>query len=188
MAVLSSVRGRILLWVLAASLAVSGAAFLGLRSTIDAQLDAAIDVGLRARAADVAGDYTATAEDPFAQVVSPTGRVIAASTRAPREPLLDLSARPGPIVTEAVVPALGGKSRVLATPAGSDTVIVATPLADTLEARDRILGVLLAALGVLAVAVAAGSWMLLGAALRPGRTDEPGRSSDGRLGGTPAAS
>jgi signal transduction histidine kinase len=92
------------------------------------------------------------------------------SIRAPAEPVVDkarLRAVDDPTVLEAAVPALGGTARILVTPTERGFVLVGTGLADFDEARDRLLALLVATLLVLVLLIAAGSWVLLGTALRP---------------------
>jgi signal transduction histidine kinase len=170
-----SLRVRILLLVLVAGAVVGGSAFLVLTAVIHARLDASVDTGLRARSVDIAaaitrGDLQVPESDPFAQLVSPEGKVLVRSIRAPAEPALDearLRRVDAPTVVEAYVPALGGNARILVTPTGRGVVLVGTGLADFEEARNRLLAVLVSALVVLVALIAAGSWVLLGTALRP---------------------
>jgi two-component system OmpR family sensor kinase len=174
-AVFWSLRVRILLLVLLAGAAVGGSAYVVLTAIINAQLDASVDAGLRARSGDIAAafarnDRVVPESDPFAQILSPTDTVIIRSIRAPATPVLtaaQLSRVDGPTVIETIVPALGGPARMLATPTPGGIVVVGTGSSDFDEARDRLLAVLLSALAVLVALIAVGSWVLLGAALRP---------------------
>lgn len=174
-AVFWSLRVRILLLVLVAGAAVGATAFVVLTAIIDSQLDASVDAGLRARSVDVAaaferGDREVPESDPFAQILSPTAEVLVRSARAPEEPVVSaarLREVDDPTVIETAVKALGGPARVFVRPIGRGTVVVGTGLADFNEARDRLLAVLLSALALLVALIAAGSWVLLGAALRP---------------------
>ena len=176
MRVIASLRARILALVLAAGAAAGVTTFLALGSVIDTQLDASVDTGLQARATDIArslnlGATTAVQADPFAQVLGPAGAVLSRSTRAPSQAVLDAAqleqVRRGAISAEVPIAELGGPARVRAIESPQGVVVVATGLGDVAEFRDRVDALLLATLALLVGAIAGGSWMLVGATLRP---------------------
>jgi signal transduction histidine kinase len=162
--------------VAATGTVVAAAALGGLVLVISHQLDASVDEGLRARAADLVaatddGDLTAPHHDPFAQVVASDGRVVAGSVNAPTASVLDATelreAATRPLTVVTTVPALRGSARLRAQPAGQYVVVVGTGLAEFDSARRRFLIVLGGAFVVLLGALTLGAWFLVGAALRP---------------------
>lgn len=170
----ANLRTRIGLMVLTASLLAAIVAAVGMHTVFEKQLDAAVDSGLIARADDIAGalsrgDTAALSTDPFAQLFGPDGRVLARSPGAPSHSVVgpgDLAVR-GPRIIERGVTQLGGHARLRLSPVTGGTLLVGTGLTDFREAADRLLVLLLAALAGLLVLLVAGSWLLVGAALRP---------------------
>ncbi len=176
MRVLANLRTRIGLFVLVAALAAATLAAVGMRAAFDRQLDSAVDSGLAARADDITaargrGDGAALAADPFAQLFDTDGRMLARSPGAPSDPVLEPAAlNPPPAqygVMERNVELLGGQARLRLSPVAGGTLVVGTGLSDFGVAADRLLELLLAALAALLVVLVAGSWLLVGAALRP---------------------
>lgn len=135
-----------------------------------------MDEGLRARSSDLVaatidGDLTAPQHDPFAQVVSPDGHVVAGSVNAPHTSVLDAAqlrtASRQRLTVELSVPALRGAARLRAEPAGRYVVVVGTGLGEFDSARRRFLFVLGGSLVVLVALLTVGAWFLVRAALRP---------------------
>jgi two-component system, OmpR family, sensor kinase len=169
-------RPRLAVLVAATGTVVAAAALGALVLVIGHQLDASVDDGLRARAADlvaatVDGDLTAPHHDPFAQVVRSNGQVVAGSVNAPKASVLSTAAlhqaRRHPVTVESTVPALRGAARLRAQPAGPYVVVVGTGLAEFDSARRRFLVVLGSSLVLLVGLLTVGAWFLVGAALRP---------------------
>jgi len=159
----------------------------GLYLVLDHELLEAVDRGLVSRADDLT--VTAASErgqlpdrDPFAQVLQTDGTVIdqAPSATHPQSALSpeQAAAVTGPTWLRADVPELGGASRLLVRPITVDgapaVLVVGSPLAGYLGARERLAIVLLVASPLLIGLLAGAGWVLAGAALRPvGRmTDE----------------
>jgi two-component system, OmpR family, sensor kinase len=127
-------------------------------------LDESVDSTLATRAAGVARSgvlavVSGDAEESFARIVSPDGRVLEAEGGA-RGPV-------APVSGDRRVPGIDGTARVLARPGGENVVIVG----QSLEDRDEVLGTLVAAFaigGPLAVVLASLlGYALAGAGLRP---------------------
>jgi two-component system, OmpR family, sensor kinase len=169
-------RARLAALVAATGTVVAAAALGGLVFVIGHQVDASVDEGLRARAADLVaatddGDLTAPHHDPFAQVIDTNGRVVAGSVNAPTSSVLNASelreATRRAITVESTVAELRGSARLRAQPAGPYIVVVGTGLAEFDSARRRFLIVLGASFVVLLAVLTVGAWFLVGAALRP---------------------
>jgi two-component system, OmpR family, sensor kinase len=169
-------RPRLAVLVAATGTLVAAAALGALVLIIGHQLDAAVDEGLRARAADLVaaaldGDLTAPQHDPFAQVLAPDGRVVAGSVNAPTSSVLDAAqlraAARRPLTVESTVPALRGAARLRAESTGRYVVVVGTGLAEFDSARRRFLVVLGGGLVLLVALLTVGAWFLVGAAMRP---------------------
>jgi two-component system, OmpR family, sensor kinase len=169
-------RGRLAALVAATGTVVAAAALAGLVLVIGHQVDASVDEGLRARAADLVaatddGDLTAPHHDPFAQVIASNGRVVAGSVNAPTRSVLDATelreATRRPLTVESTVVELRGNARLRAQPAGPYVVVVGTGLTEFDSARRRFLVVLSASFVVLLGVLTIGAWFLVGAALRP---------------------
>jgi two-component system OmpR family sensor kinase len=169
-------RARLAVLVAATGTLVAAAALGALVLVIGHQVDASVDEGLRARASDlvaatVDGDLTAPQHDPFAQVVSTGGRVVAGSVNAPHTSVLDAQqlreASRRPVTVESTVRALRGAARLRAEPAGPYVVVVGTGLAEFDSARRRFLIVLGGSLVVLVALFTMSAWFLVRAALRP---------------------
>lgn len=146
-----------------------------------------VDAGLRSRAdiivADVrAGIPTAAdtharlieADESFAQVLAPDGRVLESSPLVARSPLVPIdviSQTSAPRIVQETVPGIDNAARILVVPLQTDAapryVVVGTSLQDR---RDEMLqlAAILAAAGVVTVAaISIAGWFLVGAALRP---------------------
>jgi two-component system OmpR family sensor kinase len=169
-------RARLAVLVAATGTLVAAAALGALVLVIGHQVDASVDEGLRARASDLVaatidGDLTAPQHDPFAQVLSSQGRVVAGSVNAPTTSVLDLAqlreAARRPLTVESTVFALRGTARLRAEPAGRYVVVVGTGLGEFDSARRRFLIVLGSSLVVLVALFTVGAWFLVRAALRP---------------------
>ena len=169
-------RARLAALVAATGTVVAAAALAGLVLVIGHQVDASVDEGLRARAADLvaateAGDLAAPHHDPFAQLIATNGRVVAGSVNAPTRSVLDATelraATHRALTVESTVAELRGNARLRAQPAGPYVVVVGTGLAEFDSARRRLLIVLGASFVVLLAALTLGAWFLVGAALRP---------------------
>jgi signal transduction histidine kinase len=171
----TSLRGRLTALVAVTGSALVLAASLGASLVLTSQLDAAVDAGLAERATDVASAWRPGSQgllaDPFAQVVRADGTVAARSAAAPADPMVPAAALTGlPSAgrrLEVSVPALRGPARVLARPSRGAVVVVAAPL-DVLDAaQGRLRSALAAALLGMLVILTAGTWWVVGAALRP---------------------
>ena len=151
--------------------------FLFLR--LQADLQAAVDVGLRARAESLAGggvlDATAggliEADEAFTQLLGPDGEIVGSSFGLP-----------GPLLSPSEVTALDKPrffdrtvrtaeepvpARLFAVPGGATTLVVGASLEEQREAVGR-LGLLLMIGGPLALFLATGvGWLVAGAALGP---------------------
>jgi two-component system OmpR family sensor kinase len=172
--------------VMAVLLAVTGAVlYVRLGNTLDEQ----IDQSLRARADDVAvlversgsglagGVRLAEGEEAFAQVLTPTGRVVDVTPPLERRPLLSAEqlarAREETVVVErGPLPGLDtGRIRLLATPVETDGRQVVVVSGASLGDRDEALTALKQQLligGPIALLVASlAGYLLAGAALRP---------------------
>lgn len=166
-------RGKLALAFAAASAVVLVAVGSFLYFRTKSNLDASIDVALRARArelaavAQVQGSGRRLADqDPFFELLDARGRVVASSAS---KHLLVLSpselrrARRGTLLRYR-----GERTRLLARPAGRGRVLV---VGSPLRQREHALETLAASLlvgGPLALLIAAaGGWLLAGAALRP---------------------
>jgi two-component system OmpR family sensor kinase len=179
----ASLRGRLaVLFALGSgSLLVASAGFL--YASLDRQLAAAVDAGLRSRADDIEADVASGSlqvrqEEAFAQLVGLDGTVLSSSRTiaAGRRVLTDeelAAARRGTTFFERPVPGLARHARLLAEPVeagGGNVVLVVGAGLDAIErARRRLALVLLVASPVLVGALAGGGWVLTGAALRPVR-------------------
>jgi signal transduction histidine kinase len=154
---------------------------------LDHQLQAAIDQGLRQRVADIAADMrtgpiAVRAEELFAQVVAPDGRVLAASRGIAEDaPVLRPDevqrARQHDVHIERDVRGLGNEARLLARPVrlpSGPVIIVAGTNREIEVEGQRKLAVALAVMAPLLIgAIAGGGWVLAGAALHPvGRMTE----------------
>ena len=192
-AVRSGLRLRLTALVVFAGALVAAVALVGLAVLVTSRLHAAVDDGLRARAADIVtavaqGDTAAPGNDPFAQVLDRRDRVVAHSASAPGEsvlaPAVRATAAGGEVILEADVPTLRGPARLLARPArGGVVVLVGTGLSDFNAARDRLLLALGLSLLVLLVLFGAGAWFVTGAALRP--VARMSRAAEAMSGGEP---
>jgi two-component system OmpR family sensor kinase len=169
-------RPRLAALVAATGTVVAAAALGGLVLVINHQLDASVDEGLRARAADLVaatddGDMTAPHHDPFAQVIGSDGRVVAGSVNAPTASVLNATelreAAKRPVTVVTTVLELRGSARLRAQPAGRYVIVVGTGLAEFDSAGRRFLIVLGGAFVVLLAVLTLGAWFLVGAALRP---------------------
>lgn len=179
----TSLRGRLaLLFAMGAAALVAAASGL-LFVTLESQLDAAIRDGLQARADDIGaevhtGRVALPQEEPFAQLVNPTGTVIVTSAGKSIAPVLshgdlDRALRHEVLIDRSVpdLPGLGHRARFLARPVpGPDgpVVIVAGASLDAVERGRHALALAFALAGPVLVGVlGAGGWLLAGAALRP---------------------
>jgi two-component system OmpR family sensor kinase len=171
----TSLRSRLTLLVAINGAVLALVAYGGLVLTVQRQLDAALDEGLAARASDVAAAWRSggqgTLADPFAQVLSSSGAVLARSASTPSAPLLTTAefdrARTVEVRLDTTVPALLGAARLMARPLDDAVFVVAAPLAGLDAAADRLLALLGAVLAVLLVVLTAGTWAVVSAALQP---------------------
>jgi signal transduction histidine kinase len=170
------------------SASVAGFVLLRYRSDLNRQ----IDDSLETRYADVRAALRHTprpvseADAPiipkaevFAQVLTPTGTIIAASPRALLdEPVLGRAAlaraEQRPTKVERPVPPRADEARLLAGPErlGQQdvVVVVGTSLVESSQAQQNLERALAVALPALAVVVIGVGWLLVGAALRPMET------------------
>jgi signal transduction histidine kinase len=136
------------------------------RKTAEAMAELA-DAGVLPDPLPVAGD------DVRVQVVDADGRVLAASINADRlVPILYDRERPAPgqeggAFIDGGRLGIEGPVRVVALPAGGDTVLVAKSLADLTRSIELLRNVLLIAFPLLVLGLALVAWRVVGATLRP---------------------
>jgi two-component system OmpR family sensor kinase len=151
----------------------------------ESNLDATLDQGLRARAAEIGGELgvsrrgsaaLAQREESFAQILTPAGRVVDATPPLGAQSLLDRSAlvraRSGPVFVErADVPGLEGAARLLAEPARagrrSTVVVVGSSLDDRRDSLASLARILLIGGPVALLLASLAGYAATGAALRP---------------------
>jgi len=179
----TSLRGRLaLLFALGSGLLVMLAA-VTLAVTVNTAVQNGINNELRARADDLAadlraGDIHVRPEEAFAEVVSVDGKVLAASRTIVNQrrilgPSELAAAAQRHFFIDRHVPGLEGRARLLAEPApstnGKVVIVVGGSREALIEARNRLALALVIVGPLLIVALAAGGWMVAGAALRPVR-------------------
>jgi signal transduction histidine kinase len=136
------------------------------RKTAEAMAELA-DAGALPDPLPVAGD------DVRVQVVDASGRVLAASINADRlVPILYDRERPAPgqegsEFIDGGRLGIDGPVRVVALPAGDDTVLVAKSLADLTRSIELLRNVLLIAFPLIVLGLALVAWRVVGATLRP---------------------
>jgi signal transduction histidine kinase len=148
--------------------------------SLNGELNAAIGNGLEGRADDIVAVFRSRGQavpeqDPFAQVIGPTGRVLASSTTVGDRRLLDEqelhSARVAPITIDRSVRGLGTDARLLAVPErtgpATAVVVVGTSLETVRRAQHRLALILVVVGPTLITLLAVGGWLLAHAALRP---------------------
>ncbi|AGZ43361.1 sensor histidine kinase [Actinoplanes friuliensis] len=175
-----SLRSRLVILFAAGTSVVLALGLSLLYLALDRQLTAAVDADLRGRAADLisgiaAGDRTAVAADPMAQLFATDGALLTGTSSLPG-PLLDparVRATTTPSLVRTQLP-IGYRSgpvrvRLLAEPVGATGEVLAVAVASGGVERgsDRQLTVLLVAAPVLVAVLAALGWLLVRAALRP---------------------
>ena len=172
-----TLRSRVTAVVVAGTSVLLAIALGLLYLALSAELHAAADDGLRARLDDlsaaVRADPSHPIVDPYAQVVTRSGDVVAESPAAPDTLVLtagELSAaRQGPVLVDRSAPGLPEPARLAAEAVpGTDRVVIAgTSLARVQATTDRLLLVLGVALfGLLAVMTLVVRWAI-NASLRP---------------------
>ncbi|HEY6934346.1 MAG TPA: HAMP domain-containing sensor histidine kinase [Marmoricola sp.] len=184
----SGVRGRsaALTTLVVAVVMVAGSAVLVLQ--LQAGVRADVRAAARARLGEVAArlhDGTGPAlrrdielhthEGQLVQAIGPDGHILAASSaRAAGRPLTPLRPPAGvTLSTRARPPALGGQhdylvlARTVQSPRGTVTVVVLSSLETVSDSVGKLVGYLLAALPLALLLVAAGTWLVVGRALRP---------------------
>jgi signal transduction histidine kinase len=180
----SSLRGRLaLLFALGAAVLVAGASSL-IYAILNGELQGAIDSGLRARADDIvaevrSGQVALPREEAFAQILSPTGRLIDTSTDIGAAPPVLSAAELAQVGRGEVLldrrtpemPGLGRRARLLArsvtTTGGPVFVVVGASLDAVTRGRHGLLLAFAIAGPALVGVLSAGGWLLAGAALRP---------------------
>jgi two-component system, OmpR family, sensor kinase len=178
-----SVRARVTLVSTIGAAAALGLCLALLYATLDRQLTAALDADLAARSDDLVAalggnelnDLGVVARDPLAQLYATNGTVLAGSPSLGDRRLLpaDQVRRAGAHTIETRWLPLGraaayGAVRVLSRRLGGARVLSVGVSAEPLRhARQRLLGVLLVAAPVLVGVLAAASWLVVRAALRP---------------------
>jgi signal transduction histidine kinase len=178
----SSLQSRLAVLFALGSAAVLLLFTLALYRVLDHQLLAAIDSGLRSRAADLSveaanGGGVVPDRDPFAQTLTLDGRVVdqapAASQRTPVLTPAQLARVGSGRYFVGEVRVLGGDSQLLATPLKVGrtpmVLVVGSSIDGYNRARSRLKAVLLVASPVLVGLLAACGWLLAGAALSPVR-------------------
>jgi signal transduction histidine kinase len=149
-------------------------------------LETSLDPGLHAQARALAHDLQANpmgvdflratagfaTNDAVAQVLDPTGRVVANTREAGASPVLEVPvAHPATAITaRATIGREREPYRVLAQPVSADdrrVVVVATSLEPTDAAVDRVRDALLLGGALAVVGTTLGAWVLAAAALRP---------------------
>lgn len=177
------------------TLAVTGALVLGgalLAFFAFQQFTAAVDAGLTSRASVLVpaltrGDDAALLRDPFALVVTPRARVVAASTSAqgvaavgglaPLVSPMRAAAAAGsvdPLLFDSTLHGPTGEVRVLAVALPPDprvgtprVLVLGTRLTEVVEAEARLVLLFASAVPFLAAGMAVAGWLLARAALRP---------------------
>jgi signal transduction histidine kinase len=179
----TSLRGRLsLLFAIGSgTLVLISSAVLAV--TLNTALQNGINNGLRTRAEDLAADVRAgeiqvRPQEAFAEIVTPGGRVVAASTtilhahRVLTAAELRRAAQ-GDFFIDRHVPGLEGRARLLARPAlagkANVIIVVGASREALVEARNRLALALVISGPLLVLALAAGGWIVAGAALRPVR-------------------
>jgi signal transduction histidine kinase len=179
----TSLKGRLaLLFALGATALVSATSGL-VSARLDSELQHAIDEGLSGRADDIGaevrtGRVALPQEESFAQILSPTGRVIDNSTSRPVGPVLSRAQLDGALRGEVLIdqaaprtPGLGHHARFLARPVpgpdGPVVIVVGASLDAVVRGRHALLLALAVAGPTLIGLLAAGGWLLASAALRP---------------------
>jgi len=175
-----SLRARVTaIFMLGGAIALSVCLVL-LYVALDRQLSATLDEDLSGRGTDLAaalaaGDADVVARDPMAQLYTADGRLLTGSTALRDQRLLGATevraVRRSDTITRTLPIGSGGRSqdvRLLSRRLGSDRVLTVGVSAEPLlQARQRLLTVLLVAgpalLGLLALA----GWLVVRAALRP---------------------
>lgn len=169
-----SLRGRLVVLVGVAGAILGLAGWLGSSLALQREFDTAVDDGLTERAADIGAGWrpgVTTLADPYAQVLSRSGVVLAHSVAAPDLPLVTADVL-GHLPRQGVrikgdITDLRGPVRLYVRPSHGDVVVVAAPLEALDAARARLERDVLGLLGVLLLVLLAGTWALVGAALRP---------------------
>jgi signal transduction histidine kinase len=146
-------------------LTVTHRAFLthSLDETLGDRADAVarlLRAGLRVEGADLPAD------DVVVQVVDAAGAVVVASRGLPGEPVWT-DTPSSTTITDGTMPNDGTDARVLATPAGDDTVYVAGTLEDVEASTRTLLFSLLVAVPLSSAVLAWVVWWLVGRVLRP---------------------
>jgi two-component system, OmpR family, sensor kinase len=160
---------------------------LVLHAVFQAELTRGIDMELRSRAEVVraaierrdpavmlAGGNLIDPDEAFAQVLSPTDRIVASTSGVAGRPMLTpgqvKGASAGPVFLTTMVAGVDDPVRLLAVPvtrSGQRVVVVGSTLGDRNEAISR-LRTLLVVFGAVALAlVTVGGWWVVGSALRP---------------------
>jgi two-component system OmpR family sensor kinase len=159
-----------------------------IHARFEADLTRGIDMELRSRAQVIlaaiarqdpsvvlAAGNLIDPDEAFAQVLTPSGRIVDTSAGVASAPLLEVaalgSAADGPTSFTTRVEGVDDPVRLLAVPisrtAGAEFVVVGSTLGDRNEALGR-LTLLLALFGAAGLAIVSiGGWLLAGAALRP---------------------
>lgn len=180
----TTLRGRLALLFAMVSGTLVLLAAITLALTVNTAVQNGINNELRARSEDlaadlrVAGKINVRPEEAFAEVVSVDGRVLAASrTIVNQRRILGPSeiavAARHQFFIDRHVPGLEGRARLLAGPAqsgnGKVVIVVGGSREALIEARNRLALALVIIGPLLIIALAAGGWMVAGAALRPVR-------------------
>jgi two-component system OmpR family sensor kinase len=171
-----TLRARLTVTVVAAASVLLIATLGLLYVSLSSQLHAAVDQGLHARLEDLVADARSEPSvltDPYAQVLSSHGHVLAASATAPDTSILTsaerAAAEQGPILVDRPTEGLAGQARLAAraVPGTGSVVVAGTSLSGLEATTDRLLLALAAALPALLVLLAAVLAWAIRASLRP---------------------
>jgi two-component system OmpR family sensor kinase len=176
-----SVRGRLAAVAAAGALLIGAATGVLLLASLDAEVDQAVDAGLRTRADDIeasarAGSLELAQEEAYAQITTPDGQVlVSSSTIGAGQRVLTPPETAAAAVIESVferpAPGLGDHARLLARPVRLGdlevVIVVGASTVSATRAEEHLRTLVLAATPVLALLVGVAAWWVAGRALRP---------------------
>ncbi|MFC5380857.1 sensor histidine kinase [Aquipuribacter nitratireducens] len=173
-----ALRSRLTVVVGIATLLAAAASFGALAVLAPRQLLDAVDEGLDQRVAVLLAELSAGEElrDPFTQLLAADGSVIDGSPGVPLVPAAEVSrSRDEPVRDVVTVPGVPGEVRVLVVPLPdgvaeaplATALVTGTRLETLARVSERVSVGLAAVLAGTLVAAVVGTWLVVGAALRP---------------------